>query len=222
MLSKNLTKSVGVNKDYVSEGCGISFVLLLAAVGFGMLFMATAASATPIYSFSDAVNMDPGAMQVYSYFTEDPPMFEALMIRDQITGVDSSVTGRWSMGFRNSVEVIGYADCIDNGWLNGFYSIDLGSGNRPTGIWLIHDVIGDGIGEVVGGELSLGVDDVLYTEANILFGPEELQGANGIGLLPAFADVGIGILPHMVVVIPEPATITILTFGALLLRRRFS
>ncbi len=158
---------------------------------------------------------------VESYLDTSIPAYHNLMFRDPVTSIDAPVVkdeSIWHVGFINYVPggmvVVGDAS-NDNGWSNdtpelpgwlqGLYTSDIGDGNRPDDILIVHDVLGNGIGELEYGVWSLGLDDILYTRQDILFGPDQIRGA--VELLPVYEVPGTAILPEMIVApIPEPIT----------------
>jgi hypothetical protein len=214
----------------------ICFVALVSlfVVGFGAL-----AGADVVTSFKDLCS-DNWAINMSS-----SSGYDNLMIRDPDTGIDSVVSGFWSMGFLKAVpggaQFVGYADNLNRstsgmeGFLSGYYSQDLGQNDRPDGIWLIHDANENGIigrleGE--GEEKSFHVDngDNIYYAKDILFGPEEIRG--DLSQLPVYP-TGDGILPHMVIspqedepspndVVSEPTALLMLGLSGLALKRRRS
>ena len=158
----------------------------------------------------------------------------------RVGGVDMSAdaagyaTGYWHLGLMDDRNyVVGWAKDSSpvpgrKDWLTGKYSgsalYGLVDGEKPVSLLLIYDALNDGIGDVIGTTLYTGADDLVFTGADIIFGNDVLPG--GISKLPAYIAANGGqsaILPNMVVVIPEPTTITILALGGLsLIRRRFS
>jgi hypothetical protein len=212
----------------------ICFVALVSlfVVGFGAL-----AGADVVTSFKDLCS-DNWAINMSS-----SSGYDNLMIRDPDTGIDSVVSGFWSMGFLKVIsggaQFVGYADNLNRstsgqeGYLLGGYSSDLGSGNRPEGIWLVHDANGnEEIGEVSGGTFYVDDGDELYFARDILFGPEETRG--DLFQLPVYDPaVYTGILPSMIVsrqddepspndVVSEPTALLMLGLSGLALKRRRS
>ena len=222
MLKKNVVSSI--REEAVL--CGGLFVCVVVLAG--LLFFATTANADlyGVHSFSELVTSN---LEVHSYINYDTQVLDNLMIKN-LDGSESIVSGKWSMGFVAGTDLIGYADNAypdfpgAGGWLAGGYNSLLGSNNHPTGLFLAYDSTGNGwdiIGGVLGSEQDLIDGDLFFTEDDILFGPLGLQGDLGIGLLPAYSAIGeVGILPHMVVVIPEPATLLLLGLGGILISKR--
>lgn len=65
------------------------------------------------------------------------------------------------------------------GFMSGKLSATIGEGNRPDYIFMVHDVLGDGIGnyDTSTGVLNIpGSDGEVYTEMDILWGPNQLRG----------------------------------------------
>lgn len=161
------------------------------------------------------------------------PVADNLMIR--VGGVDMSLNdagygdGYWHLGLRDAEGyIVGWAknssgNPLRKGWLVGEYSgsatYGLADGEKPVSLILIYDALNDGIGNVGGTTLYVGDDDLVFTEADILF--NDVLG--GVSMLPIYHGNGDpSILPHMVVVIPEPATLFVFGIGGLsLIRKRF-
>jgi hypothetical protein len=201
-----------------------------------VLFLSGVAQGVPVGSFEDF--MDPGAsiQNLKSYLGSDAPSSHNLMYIDPGTGTEAIVPDDgtvWHMGFFNNVpggiEFVGFVDNDNpvsatnglNGWLYGGHNEHIGDGLRAEDLLLVHDLLGDGIGTVSSGTWLLGIDDVLYSSNDILFGPSRIRGA--VELLPVFEPIGASaILPEMVVSpVPEPATVSLLALcGGFLLKRK--
>lgn len=159
-----------------------------------------------------------------------------LLVR--VGGVDMSVVaagygaGSWHLGLTtDDGTVVGWATNSSKGspgyegWLTGEYSSLMGYGNRPTHAYLVYDSADTGpthgwdiVDGVVGSALDKLEDDLFFDETDISF--DGVLG--GISALPGYAYED-RIAPEMTVVIPEPATITVLALGGLsLIRKRRS
>jgi hypothetical protein len=72
-----------------------------------------------------------------------------------------------------------YNPATAGGFMSGSITSKIGEGNRPDYIFMVHDVIGDGIGnyDTTTGVLNIpGDDGEAYTEMDILWGPNQLRG----------------------------------------------
>lgn len=112
---------------------------------------------------------------------------------------NSSVAGYFNNNNTLSNKYPGY-----EGFMGGSISSTIGEGNRPDYLFLVHDVLGDGIGtyDTSTGVLDIpGSDGEVYTEMDILFGPNQLRG--DATNLPAIA-LGTLYLPKMVISQKQP------------------
>jgi hypothetical protein len=110
------------------------------------------------------------------------------------------------------------------GYYSGSALYGLADGEKPVHAYLVYDSTNNGwdlINGQVGSATDLSQGDRFFNETNIVFG-----GVLGdVSKLPAYIANNGGqpaISPEMTGVIPEPATITLLAIGGLLLRKRFS
>jgi hypothetical protein len=204
--------------------------LLVAVVLAMVLWLGTTASAGIVMGFDDPA------------FYNNLPTSENVTVAGQMFFLDSSglevsistTPGYWRMAFvvsgildpdtGGSIDaVFGYADNTGfpgPGVMIGYYSELMSQyGSHVTDVWLVHDVTGDGIGEVSGGIWYIGDDDVVYDQGKILFGVNRVLG--DVSQLPPFSPTEYLELPTMVA-IPEPATLAILGVGALFLRKRLA
>tara|TARA_Y100000310_G_scaffold337708_1_gene425466 strand:+ start:2911 stop:3696 length:786 start_codon:yes stop_codon:yes gene_type:complete len=178
----------------------------------------------PEYSSQDVqMNID------YNTQTVDNLMIRDSYGNDSVVAKDESV---WRMGFAKYVSggIVfgGYANNNNNtsndnptiagGWCQGlFYDSVFANGEDVDAVYLVHDQLGNGIGNVTAGNWTRGVDDILYTTDKI-----EFDGVVGdVSQMPVPTYMGETlILPHMVAV-PEPATLATLgLMGALALGGR--
>ena len=209
---------------------------LLGAIVFVMvMFLGTTANATRMYNFKDWGDFS---------FVQSLCMNDGDNLLVRVDGVDKSLfdagylTGSWHLGLIDDRNyVVGWAkNSIKSwsgyeGWLTGDYSwsalYGLSDGEKPVHAYLVYDSTDNGwdlVGGQVGSEQDLLDGDLFFTEEDILF--NGVRG--GVAQLPPYTKFEMpypddmnAYLPNMTVVIPEPATITILAIGGLLLRRRF-
>lgn len=143
----------------------------------------------------------------------------------------------YQFGFSISggIEFFGYAYLTERHFsrgkslLSGYYIDDLTTsemyntkpGQKPTGLYAVHDVNNDGIGtyDTNTGIWALGPDDILYTAGDTIISSNkiEIDGIeNNVGELPAwppYPESGTYSLPLInLIIVPEPATLTL--FGA--------
>lgn len=196
------------------KGRFINLFFLLAAIVAAVLGLGSkAAQAQVLNGFADLVGTAGGSQYIQMDYSDN------LMIRDS-NGVDSAVLkdgGVWRAGFVKydgaNMNFGGYANndngYSDNnpvapGWCFGrFYSHVFADGDTADDVMIIHDQLGDGIGDVVGGVWTLGADDVVYWTEDI-----EFNGVQGdINELGPFNYIDTKTLPHMVInpVTPRPA-----------------
>lgn len=84
--------------------------------------------------------------------------------------------------------------------MTGNEGIVVGEGNRPDYLFMVHDVLGDGIGnyDTTTSVLNIpGADGEVYTEMDILWGEKQLRG--DITSFPALDIYSTNWLPKMVV-----------------------
>jgi len=161
-----------------------------------------------VYDLSNGFFDLVGTQGTFRTITMNDYPVENLMIRDEY-GIDNIVPHDeievWRIGFAKYIDggmiFGGYAnnDCGNypgyEGWCSGNYTDHIfADGATADAVYIVHDKLGDGIGEVVGGVWILGGDDTLYTTKDI-----EFNGKQGdLSELGAFTDQ-LKILPHMVI-----------------------
>lgn len=192
---------------------------MIVVIG-AILIMAGISNATlepvVIESFHDFIVSNTGAQELRMEYS---PVVDKLMIRDFDTGVDSPIEGDWHMGLisyiSGGVEIVGYAENVYEGFMAGSYYDGIEKGSRPDDVWIVHDGNGDGIGMLYhDGTWVLGDDDIFYASDDILFGPSQIRG--DVSQLPVYTGTNDdAILPHMIVAIPEPATLALLGLGSI-------
>ena len=194
------------------------------------------AKATIVNGFADLVGTSGQSQVVQNYIDYGSKTGDNLMIRDS-NGLASTVskdgTDVWRIGFAKDMGgYINFGGYVKNenywsdnfsdtlgGYCEGrFYDHVFEDGDTADDVMIIHDRLGDGIGTIDNGEWTLGTDDTPYWTEDI-----EFNGVQGdLSQLGTFTYTnGWKILPQMTIdAIPEPATVALLSLGALALRKR--
>jgi len=221
----NTRQYVGAVADGANKSArNLAVYTVVGAVSLGA--GARVAEAKTVNDFIDLINPPSGTQSQFIRMDYS----DNLMIRDA-SGVASVVskTGHydsvekkwigeiWKIGFAKDmggyINFGGYANndnSLSNknlgyeGYCSGmFYANVFADGDSADEVMIIHDQLGDGIGDVVGGVWTLGSDDVSYWTKDI-----EFNGIQGnISQLGIFTYTnGTKILPHMTIDAREPRT----------------
>ena len=203
------------------------FIVVLVALsisvgqGFGDVII-------PLTSFEDFA--DPGV----ATRTIQMETGNFLGFKDPVTGVVTSVGldgTDWHIGFFDEGGYgVGWSQNVRvtrsgwEGWFLGKYTSDLlnyDSDKKPNSVLILNDRNGDGMGtfNLTSGVWNLAPDDILYTGDDLM-----IEGVRGnISAFPAYDAPGRAlIMPDPIFIVPEPATLVLLSFGgfAVLRRRR--
>ncbi len=160
-------------------------------VGGGLFVSSAYAEPIPVYSFRDMWGEPAGVKTVKSRYDQ------RLMINHggaiESVGLDGS---SWHIGFvdyrEGETHIIGYAQNFLNvyGGYEGFmwglyaYEMNLDEDLKADDVFIVQDVLGDGIGVMDEGEWIPGSDDVFYNANDVLFGADQIRG--DVSQLPAY------------------------------------
>ncbi|MCK5270180.1 MAG: hypothetical protein KAJ46_05315 [Sedimentisphaerales bacterium] len=201
-----------------AKGLAVGTAIGLAAIAYNP--KTVEAVPIPINSFRDLIDTSGNGQSVQNYIDYVAGTADNLMIRDLETGEASVVEkeGVWRIGFAKysgSYLVFGGYANNDNfnsnsnpdilgGWCSGrFYDSAFADGDTADEVIIVHDSLGDGMGEVENGVWTLGADDNLYFDQKIEF--NGVQG--GIEELGPFTYYdGTKFLPHITIDARPPRT----------------
>ncbi len=240
MIMANLVDKVKEGVKSFSEGVkkNARNAVVYTALGVGALAGSSYASSFTLENGFEDLTWKSGNSQIiknsidYSARTGDN-----LMIKDE-AGVESVVSKEgvvennhwagdiWRIGFGRYIDggflFGGYANndnSISNnhegfeGWcVCDFYDGVFPEGSRADEVFIVHDKLGDGIGEWSNGNWALGIDDDLYRTGDIEFNGIQ-GGIDELGPLSYLSPDGV-ILPHMTInKVPEPASLAVFGLG---------
>ena len=167
-----------------------------------MLVYNASAETIPVNSFRDMWG-EPAAVKTVKSRYNERLMIDRGGVAESV-GLDGT---DWHIGFIDyrdgQTYVIGYAQNFKRvlagyeGWMWGLYAYEMNYDEdlTPDDVFIVQDVLGDGIGALTDGEWVPGGDDVVYDANDVLFGPGQVRG--DVSQLPAYG--GSRYLPMMTI-----------------------
>lgn len=168
-------------------------------VGVVVLVSNAQADPVPVNSFKDLWGSPAAVRTVKSQFGDSLMIDHGGSI--EAVGLDGS---DWHMGFVDykdgQTRIVGYARNAKKvlpgyeGWMYGQYAYEMNLDDdlKPDDVFIVQDVLGDGIGVLNDGDWMLGADDVFYNANDVLFGAGLIRG--DVSQLPAYGSL---YLPQM-------------------------